>query len=167
MENRPVIKVAMQKTDIILESISWLILILAVSYLLVNVSLLPDRIPVHFNARGEADGYGPRNSLYFIVIFPFAINVLLTILSRYPHRFNYLNKITEENAAYQYKLSIRLLRILKISIAIIFFLIIHEIIQNAQQAGLSKSGPVLLIILPIVMIPVIWYVFTSSKSSTT
>lgn len=63
--------------------------------------------------------------------------VLLTALSRYPHRFNYLTKITDNNAEYQYRLGMRMLRVVKISVLLLMVYVIWSVIQSVV-AGNEK-----------------------------
>lgn len=48
----------------------------------------------------------------------------LTQLNKYPHIFNYITKITEDNAQKQYTIATRMFRFLKLAILVIFSLII-------------------------------------------
>lgn len=44
--------------------VSALIIVLTVAYALIRYSSLPEIIPIHFNARGEADGFGARGMIF-------------------------------------------------------------------------------------------------------
>lgn len=44
--------------------ISALIIVLTVAYALIRYTSLPETIPIHFNARGEADGFGARGMIF-------------------------------------------------------------------------------------------------------
>lgn len=44
--------------------VSALIIVLTVAYALIRYSTLPESIPIHFNARGEADGFGARGMIF-------------------------------------------------------------------------------------------------------
>ncbi|HQW14318.1 MAG TPA: DUF1648 domain-containing protein [Niabella sp.] len=85
---------------------------------------LPKTIPTHFNASGQADDYGNKLTLLILPIIATVIYFGLTKLNKYPHIFNYLTKITEDNAKKQYTIATRMLRFLKLAVLIIFSLII-------------------------------------------
>jgi len=85
---------------------------------------LPSTIPTHFNFSGQVDDYGNKHSFLILPILATIIYFGLTQLSKYPQIFNYLTKITDENASKQYTDSTRLLRFLKVIIVLTFSLII-------------------------------------------
>ena len=69
------------------ERLLWLLLLLPVFMLLFFWNELPDKVPLHWNLRGEVDGYGPKWVLPLINIGTYA---LLTLLPRIdPRRENY------------------------------------------------------------------------------
>ncbi|QKQ74804.1 DUF1648 domain-containing protein [Nostoc sp. TCL240-02] len=74
---------------------------------------LPDTIPIHFGFDGKANGWGSKKILWLLPIVGLAIYGLLTFISRYPHTFNYLVVITEENALRQYQIACSMLNWLK------------------------------------------------------
>ncbi|MBA7590349.1 hypothetical protein ES708_32464 [subsurface metagenome] len=111
---------------------------------------LPEQIPKHFGADGQADAWGDKKGLLMLMIhaaFPF---ILITILNKFPHIFNYLWTITDENAERQYRL-VRLLMIeLKGIVVWIFAYIIWGTIQTAlgNMNGLGKFMIPMVILFP-------------------
>jgi uncharacterized membrane protein len=91
---------------------------------LYTIFKLPTTIPIHFNSSGQADNYGNKLTLLILPILATVIYFGLTQLNKYPHIFNYMTKITEDNAQKQYTIATRMLRFLKLSILVIFSLII-------------------------------------------
>ncbi|MDQ3219224.1 MAG: DUF1648 domain-containing protein [Acidobacteriota bacterium] len=115
-----------------------LIEILAVVGLLLHVltvlgtwNLLPESIPVHFNFAGQADASGERSD----IILLFGLNVLfyvgLTWLARYPQKFNYPWKITQNNAGRQYHLVRIFMKVIKCQTVWLFAII------SLQTRGIS------------------------------
>ena len=124
MEDRPKIKLDPSPLDKKLELACMVILIgmwLLSIYALVK---LPVTIPIHYNAAGQPDNYGPKATLLILPSLATFIYSSLTWLNKYPHRFNYITPITETNAAKQYIIATSLLRWLKLSILIICTIII-------------------------------------------
>ncbi|MEJ7821670.1 MAG: DUF1648 domain-containing protein [Chitinophagaceae bacterium] len=120
MEARPKIKIILTQFDKLIE-ISGIILLLIIWTLTTfNYFQSPDTVPIHFNLSGQPDGYGSKATLLFIPIIPTIIYLGLTQLNKYPHIYNYMTKITEENAKRQYTIATRMIRILKFSIVLIF-----------------------------------------------
>ena len=122
MEARPKIKIAPTQFDKVLE-IGGIILLVIIWVLTVfNYYQSPDTVAIHFNLSGQTDGYGNKLTLLFLPIIPTAIYFGLTELNKYPHIFNYMTKITDDNAKKQYTVATRMIRILKFSVVLIFLI---------------------------------------------
>jgi uncharacterized membrane protein len=107
-------------------------LITALSY-----SNLLDIIPIHFNLKGEADGFSNKLNIWFLPLLNvgmfYGIKLLVTKMK--PYQMNYPVKVTETNAPVLYGMAIRMLVLLNLSIALLLFLIsLHTILltQNLQ-----------------------------------
>lgn len=132
MNEKPRIKPKLNTTDKTFEILSGLALLGMWVLVITNYASLPDQIPVHFNAAGEADGFGRKARIFGMPIIATTLFGGLTILNKFPHVFNYPTKITADNALKQYKISTRLIRYAKLSIVIIFGIIAWQIIRNAN-----------------------------------
>ncbi len=58
---------------------------------------LPDRVPKHFDAAGEADAWGPRMMVWFLPVINVAVYGLLGFVSRRPHLSNLPIEVTARN----------------------------------------------------------------------
>ena len=124
METRIKLKLTHSPLDKKLELASKIVLIVMWGLTLFAFLKLPATIPTHFNASGQPDDYGNKLTLLILPILGTMIYFGLTQLNKYPHIFNYLTKITAENAEKQYRIATRMLRFLKLSVLLIFSLII-------------------------------------------
>ena len=124
METRPKIKLTLSPLDNKLELTSKIFLVFIWVLTFYTFFKLPTIIPTHFNASGQADDYGNKLTLSILPGLATIIYWGLTQLNKYPHIFNYMTKITEDNAQKQYPIATRMLRFLKLAILIIFSLII-------------------------------------------
>lgn len=71
----------MKSTNITKEIILWIIILIPLVYLALAWNGLPERVPVHFNLKGEADGWAGKTALIGIVFFmTVALNLLLLII---------------------------------------------------------------------------------------
>lgn len=146
-----------------LERFTWIVLTLNWLTTILAVSCLPERVPTHFNIKGLADGWG---SPYVILPVPMIASLLvaaLTWLNHYPHAFNYAVKITPENAFRQYTNATRLIRILNLTIAIIFLGIS---LMMTLSAAVLIDGPgiwILPAILLLVYVPLAVFIYRSFK----
>ena len=165
MNNKqPKIKIAWTALDISLEILAILALAALWLLLLYFYPKLPNTIPVHFDGAGKIDGYGSKILLLFEPIVASILFFGLTVLNRYPHLFNYLSPITEDNAAYQYRMATRLIRYLKLLIVLLFIFVLWTSIQavSSQNEGLGLSF--LPIFFALVFIPILFVLVKTSKN---
>lgn len=101
-------------------------------FLLANFSNLPEVIPQHYNTYGKADGFGSKSNLFILAGIASILNIGLSILKKYPHRFNYPVEITKENEFRQYAIATRMLRFVKLILVLIFSLLIIKTIFIAK-----------------------------------
>lgn len=97
---------------------------------------LPQEIPVHFNARGEADDYGNKVILWLLP----AVNLILFVVLEYAAKtpfdmFNYPVAITEENAARQHRIALQLLAYMRVVICLLLAYLVYAIVRSAQSGG--------------------------------
>lgn len=148
--NKPVIKVPITKVDWLLETIGAIALLTLLIISALGYSSAPETIPVHFKATGEADGFGTRQNIWIISIATTVLYIALTVLERFPHKFNYMLEITYENAERQYRNMLYMMRIIKVLMAIIFLFITYNVTQdtpgNQQNLG-AWFFPVIIICL--------------------
>lgn len=133
---RPVIKLPLTNTEKVLEIISGIGILLIFILTAASWRIMPEQIPTHFGASGIPDGWGGKESLVFLPIGSFLLYLLLSVVNRYPHTFNYPWKITEENAKIQYQNARYLMVFLKAEI-IWSFTYIQSI---TIQVALGKAG---------------------------
>jgi uncharacterized membrane protein len=147
--NRPKIKIRRTTLDWIIEFAAFIFVIILILLPIINYSHLPETIPVHFNAAGEADGYGSKSTLWLLPVTGVFMWLMFTVLESFPQIYNFPVKITPENAVTQYRMATRLLRVLKTVILIIFSFISMKTMDTAggSASGLGKAFlPVFLIL---------------------
>ena len=132
MNKRPRIKLQLNQTDKILEIVGWISVVGIWALPLINYSILPEIIPIHFNGAGKANGFGNKTHIFILPIISTLLFIGLTILNKNPHVFNYPSQITKENAVHQYTNATRMMRVLKLVIVLLFGLIIFKTIENVN-----------------------------------
>ena len=137
--DKPRIKIELDISDWIIEIIGATFLVLMIWFPLYYFHELPDTIPIHFNASGEADGFSKKNTLWILPVIGLVMYIGMFFLNKFPHIFNYPKEITEENAERQYRIATKLIRTINMLIAVSFFYIGHRTIQTAlnEQDGLG------------------------------
>jgi uncharacterized membrane protein len=113
---------------------------------------LPDRIPVHFNGRGVPDSWGGKGSLLIGPVIAITTGLLLTIVNHFPHTFNYLHTITEENAQAHYRLAREMMAMLRAAIAVLGAVMSWMQIE-AARTGSTTAGSVGLVVATTVAVP--------------
>jgi uncharacterized membrane protein len=99
---RPVLNIPLLRIEVFLEAIVLLGILFVVFIMTKFYPTLPDIVPTHFDLYGNPDKWGGKESLIVFPVLILGIYVLLTIVSLFPHKFNYLYPITEKNAKEQY-----------------------------------------------------------------
>ncbi|WP_196886577.1 DUF1648 domain-containing protein [Aureivirga sp. CE67] len=161
MNQRPRIKIEPSLFDKIIIFSSWSIIILLIFFTFHYYSELPEKIPTNFNSTGNATGYRGKMTLWYMVIVLTLINILFQSLSRIPEKFNYIVKITKENAKKQYTLNIRILYITSLLVSILFAYIFYQIIAvalNYIPKSFEYSGEIIVGISILYVIAIIYLI---------
>lgn len=133
MTEKPTLKLKLTRTDQLLEFFGWISLGMLWIWVLASYKSLPDTLPTHYNAAGVADDFGAKANLLILPLLATLLFVFLTLLTKIPHKFNYLVKITPENAYRQYVNATRMLRVLKGCIVMVFAIIVLQTLQYTEM----------------------------------
>jgi uncharacterized membrane protein len=117
---RPVLNLPRSRAENVFDGLTAIVLLTSFGVALWYWPGLPARVPMHFNAAGKVDGWGPKPTVWLLPVIGVVLAVPLTVLSRFPHTFNYPCVITPENAERQYRMARLLLAIVKLSLAVVF-----------------------------------------------
>jgi len=156
-KNRPRLKIEAENTDRLLEALGTFVIAYVWILTFMYYQDLPDTIPVHFNIKGEPDGFGGRETLLFLPGISTIIYIMLTVLNKFPHTFNYPVKITEENAPRQYRYATRMVRYMKFAMSVIFATIVIYIIGMVRGEGPGPNRWLIPVSAALVFLPVIFY----------
>lgn len=162
---RPKIKLIPTTSDKLVDLLGWLILLALWGWTVTHYSTLPGTIPTHFNAAGEADGFGSKASIIGLPIIATLLFIGLTVLNRYPHIFNYPSPVTQDNALRLYTLGTRMLRYLKLVLVVVFGGIELMTIQNAAGKATGLGVWFLPLTLVLIFIPLIYFVVKSVQKN--
>ena len=163
-EERPKLKIQPTPTDQIFELLGWGVLLALWIWTGTSYSSLPDTIPTHFNAAGDADGFGRKASIVGLPLIATLLYIGLTLLNRYPHIFNFPNPITQDNALRQYTNATRMIRYLKLILVLVFAGISFQTIQQAKGTGEGLGVWFLPLTLVLVFMPLLYFVIKSFKT---
>ncbi|MGJ7910007.1 DUF1648 domain-containing protein [Neobacillus sp. LXY-1] len=149
MKQRPILTISMTFSEKVIKVLSILLIGGQFIYLFYLYKSLPEKVPVHFNAMGKADGWGGKGFIWTIPIIESLLFITLSIVERYPHVNNYPVRITEENAPRLYFEARRMMVTLNFEIVLLLSLITWESVQVAKGID-SNAGwflPVFLLII--------------------
>jgi len=165
MEKRPRLKLERSTADKLFEIAGWLLISVVWGFTLTNYPNLPETIPTHFNGAGEADGFGGKATILTLPFIASILFIVLTILNKFPHLFNYPTNITHDNAFKLYTNATRLIRYLKLIIVFIFGLIAYKTMQNAKGEADGLGVWFLPLTMGLIFIPLIYFVMNSLKNN--
>ena len=164
-ENQPKLRIDWTPIDWILEFLAILGFLTFLGTAVYYFPKLPETIPTHFNGSGQPDGYSSKSSFWIMPGISVFVYILLTVVNRFPHKFNYLVTITPQNAMKQYTMGTRMIRFLKMIIVWLFLYINFTIIQSADPQSKGLGIWFLPVFLGFVFIPLIIYFVLSYKKS--
>jgi uncharacterized membrane protein len=162
--NRPVLKLPMTKVEWALELMTLSMVVITVAVVAFYWSSLPEQITVHFDITGKPDRQGGKTTLLFLSGITVVDYLLMTILARFLHAFNYLRPITEKNAASQYLLARKFLAVMKLETTGIMFFAISSCIQVSIGATKAIDPSTLITLLVVLFISVAIYMFQARKA---
>lgn len=125
--------------------------------------LSPDVVPMHFNSEGEADGYGDKITFFIMPVVASFIYALLAVLNNYPEMLNYPVAITEANAAKQYTMATRFIRILNVLI-LCLFISVGYIVYQSSQGTIPGDGTWVMLLSCAFILPIAVYMIMAKRA---
>ncbi len=163
MPQRPKVEITLTKRDRFIDKAGWICLAALWAMTIFAYGNLPETIPTHFGAGGEADDHGSKMTLFFLPVFGALSYIGLTVLNFYPHIFNYPTAITAENAQRQYTNATRMIRYMKFAIVFVMLLIVF-MTYNAVITGSGRLGSSFLpLFIVAVLIPLVYFTVKAIK----
>jgi uncharacterized membrane protein len=120
-------------------------------------SQLPDRIPIHFDATGVPNGWGPSSTLLFLPVLTVALYLFISVVAMFPAASICAGQVTEENRAHIGALTLQMVAWLKVETVCFLGWIQWSIIQFARQGHGHLSPLSVLLFLVAVFGTAGWY----------
>ncbi|WP_421877857.1 DUF1648 domain-containing protein [Marinoscillum sp.] len=162
---RPKLELEKDGFDWVIEIITFLLFAGLIITPFYYYSALPDTIPSHYNAAGEADGFSGKNVIWTLPAIGLVMFIGLTILNRFPHIFNYPTEVTEENAERLYRGGTKLIRVLNMVTIGAFFYISLQSIMGAMGSNMGLGDWFLPVFLASTFIPIGVYIYLTIKGN--
>lgn len=119
---------------VILTASSYLLLLLLWALTFYVYSQVPEIIPVHFNASGEADGHGSRLFLFIFPTLSTALFFFFGFLASQPQMLNYPIRKTPENQHALEALGQECLLVLRSALSLGFILLLIGIYRATKYS---------------------------------
>lgn len=135
-----------------------LLLILLPGYLLMQYwSDLPERLPMHYNFRGEPDSYGSKSSILFLPLIGVSLFIMMTFVALNPQSMNLPVKVTDENREQVYAQGVRFVHILRLLISVLFAYLFWGTISVGMGWKSQLDSRVLFGFLGLLAVTMIWF----------
>lgn len=130
--------IPLQIVDYALEALAVISLLMLWGLAMINYGQLPEQIPTHYNINGSPEGSGSKSTLWVLPVVGLLLYVFMTLINRRPEGFNYMVKITPENAAVQYRMATRVIRFMKAFVMLLFAFLVWRTVSivNGEAKGL-------------------------------
>jgi hypothetical protein len=157
------LKTERRPSDRVVDLAGWFLLAAFWGLVISKYTVLPDVIPVHYDAMGQADRFGGKIQILFLPGIATLVFGGMSFLSRYQHKFNYPVRITSDNARIQYLYAGRLMRYIRLIIVLIFGLVAYETIRNTETGSEGLGVWFLPLTLGLIFIPLGIYIVQARK----
>jgi uncharacterized membrane protein len=161
MKNQPQLAIPLTSTDKIMELGGVMAIVATWLLIWAHYSGLPNEIPTHFDMKGQADSFGSKDKLLWLPSIFTIIFAVLTLINRSPHWFNYPVKITPDNALEQYTGATKMVRYLKLVVALLVFYITWKTIAVAVGQADGLGIFMLPIVLALIVVPFFYFIAKS------
>ena len=144
-----------------LETIAALLLLFTwaiTAYAVFGPNPLPARIPTHFNASGQPDGWGVPAMLWLMPVVAIVIYVLMTLVARYPGAFHFPLRTTAMGRRQLEAIALAMLSWLKAEVVCLFAWVQYQTIQLARRGEGALSPFFLPAVLVAVFATILWHI---------
>lgn len=154
-----------QKTafDYAIGLVALLLLVLQVYLIIQYWPDLPERLPTHYNFRGEPDDYGSKTSILFLPLIGLGLFVMMTFVALNPHTMNMPVRVTDENREQVYAQGVRFVHILRFLISFLFAYLLWGTISVGMGWQSQLDNRALIGFLGLLAVTMIWFFIGVSK----
>lgn len=119
---------------------------------------LPARIPTHFNAAGQPDGWGSPGMLWMMPIMAAGIYLLMTLVARFPSSFNFPMRVRPSARRQLEAIALNMLSCLKVELVCLFAAIQYWTIRIIRH-GQGRLSPLFLpLVLVLIFGTIAWHI---------
>lgn len=138
MDKRPKIKPVLTTADKLLNIIALLLVLSLWVLVLYRYNMLPDNIANHIGTTRNLNNNVSMSTIFKLPAIGTSLFIIFSLLNRFPHLFNYPLPITEKNAAKNYALATRTIRMLNVIFVLSILLMYYNASVSAPQSQVGK-----------------------------
>lgn len=149
----------MTKRHLVLEILSYVLLLVCFIIAIVGMATLPDEIPTHFTMSGEIDGYGSPGTLLILPIIMLICNGMTSLIMHVmpPTMWNTPSKLKPHNAVRALQDMISMIAWMELEISV-FTLFLTISIYRGKDAGSS-----IILFVGALTVTIIYYIVAFQK----
>ena len=125
---------------------------------------LPDRIPIQFNAAGNPEGWGSKNTLLILPGVSLVLGILFSVGACLPRYCNYPCKVTEQNAQQLYGLARQLMLVIGALTVFLMWFINHNIVQRTLTGHFSLNPIWIIAIVAVLVVTCVFYTVRMNRA---
>ena len=119
---------------------------------------LPDRIPIHFDAAGQINGWGSPAMLWLLPAVATGIYVLITLVMRHPSAFNFPVQVTPAARARLESMALDMIAWLRAEMIWLFLFIEWAMIYSARLGRSAISPWTIPLCVAVVFVTIGWHI---------
>jgi uncharacterized membrane protein len=127
---------------------------------------LPDRVPTHFDAAGNANAWGSPHMMIIMPLIALAIYLLLTVIAWFPSAFHYPVRVTPELLPRLQSCTVSMLAWIKVEMMWLFALLQWAFIHSARTGDGRVFAEILPGVLVVILGTVGWHIFVLLRTAT-
>jgi uncharacterized membrane protein len=151
-----------------LEILAFLLLLVVwtiTAYAIIGANRLPARIPTHFNATGQPDGWGVPAMLWVLPVIATVIYLLMSLVARYSSSFHFPGR-NPPSARLQFEgIALSMLSWLKAQVVCLFVCIQYKTIEFARQGQGTLSPLFMPAVLIVIFGTIVWHIIATRRAA--
>jgi hypothetical protein len=156
---RPVVRLKMTTLELVVEAVALAGIVANVILFIYYWPKLPDVAVAGFGSAGLS-----RSAMFsFVTLLPMIIYVGATLLGLFPSGFKYPVKITQDNAAREYRLAANMLRVIKAEVVVCMLILEWVFINIALGEDMTISLPFMILFFGLLALTILFFVYEMRK----
>jgi uncharacterized membrane protein len=147
---KPKIKLPLEPRDYVLETLAALFMVALVVITFTSWRELPQTVPTKFDSLGRAKEYSDKALFLVMPITSLLMYALLSVLSFFPHVYNYSVPVTKENAPGLYRIGVFMIRSIKVCLGYLFLALEYVTLKASQGRDPGVPGMLASVAIPMV-----------------